>query len=410
MKQIHKNIRFLPGAVLLIGFLAMMASSCNLFSSDDSKIPEVTNVRYLNPDSVGVSELTQVQPGDMFVLQGKYLDHVKEVYFNGVQASFNPVYVTNTDMIISVPDMNFLELDPDSDDMNTIKLVSDAGEFIYEFPIVPPPASIFYLSREFGVEGKVIRIFGESLLLIQDVLFPGNVSAASFEVSPNADWIDAEIPAGVQDGGVIQIETLNEIVQGPSSSPFNDRTGMLCDFDEVNTYDWGAIIDDDPDRFPGATGAYAYMETGGIGRGNWAWWEDTRSVNFFSGEWISEDQLNDLPQHWALKFDVYIKEPIEYGTFLIRPGDDWDFIARYEPWEEAGGPYTTGGWITVTLPLDEFKSDNGNGRAVSSITSLYHPDEQMGVMFVNDDDFEGSMVEELKVAFDNFRIINIAND
>ncbi|MDG5767571.1 glycan-binding surface protein [Balneolales bacterium ANBcel1] len=398
-----------PIAIAMAVLLGLLSTSCGLFGSDDDRIPEITSVRYMHPDTAAVRQLEQLGPGEIFVIQGNNLDRVEAVFFNGVGASFNPVFVTKTNMIITVPDINFMELDPESDEMNTIKVVSDKGEFVFDFPIVPPPPSLSHLTREFGQAGDQIRLYGQSLFLILDVRFPGGISAADFTPSDNGSWVDLVVPDGVTEGGAITVETVNEEVATPPSSPFNDYTGMLNDFDDVNNYEWGALVSDDPDLFPGSIGSYGYMQTGNITPGNWAWWEDTRSVNLVSLRWMEEEHLDDPLQDWALKFDIYIKDPLAYGTFLIRIHDDWDYIARYEPWEDTGGAYTTDGWVTVTIPLSMFRTDNGYGQSAASIRDLHTPDESMGIMFVNDNEGEDDLVESLLVAFDHMRIVRIAD-
>jgi hypothetical protein len=89
---------------------------------------------------------------------------------------------------------------------------------------------------------------------------------------------------------------------------------------------------------------------------------------------------------------------------------DWTYLARYEPWVNTGGaPFTTNGWITVVIPLTQFKT-NANGvdgtgsPAVNLATLVGSGSGSLSVMLVNNGAAATSAID---MAFDNFRIEKI---
>ena len=98
--------------------------------------------------------------------------------------------------------------------------------------------------------------------------------------------------------------------------------------------------------------------------------------------------------NYAIKFDINVLEPITGGVFQWRlNGSQGDFWYRWNPWE-ATGSYETNGWITITLPISEFRDNFGWGEP--GLTDLNTVTGEFGVAF-NDGD------SVVNVCIDNVR-------
>ena len=133
----------LSGApVVMLAMLAVSLTSCtdDIVGSqvDESGTPEITGVRFVDPTMP--REVDKIGPGDWVALLGRNMDATTHVYFDGIQASFNPALMTDTSLVVMVPsDMPFGSMDPDAPEMNTIKVENARGSSVLDFPVVPPP-------------------------------------------------------------------------------------------------------------------------------------------------------------------------------------------------------------------------------------------------------------------------------
>lgn len=410
MKKKTFSIQNLIYLVVIAGAVTIY-SGCDLTSDTSGAIPEISGVRYIHPDSAATSQIEKVGPGETFVIEGNNLKSATKVHFNGIEASFNPTLVTNSHMIIGVPsDMPFGILDPESEEMNTIKMESPYGSTAYDFPILPPAPVINRISYEFASAGETIRLTGQYLYLVLNVTFPGGVEATDYEFAPNGTWLDVVVPNGVVETGDIIITTQAGSNSSGPSATFHDVSGMVCNFDDINPYQWwSAAYTNDQELFPGAIGNYVYMEADGVVGGDWAWWEGGRSINLDPVQWVAPANLQEPVGNFALKFDVFVKEEWSNGTILIRNDDNWTYIARYAPWNtesDANEPYQTDGWRTATIPLTEFKTDDGQGSSAPSLNALLgdQGERVIGFMLVNDSDSE---IQNFMTAFNNIRVVRI---
>lgn len=410
MKKLKRKKSLLHLCVV-IGAIVLFAA-CDLNSSNDGGVPVIESVRHVHPDSAAAHQIEQVGPGETFVIVGSRLKSAQKVYLNGLEATFNPAFVTNSHMIILVPgDMPFGILDPDSEEMNTIKLESQQGTVTFDFPILPPPPIVDRISYEFAPAGETIRLTGQYLYLVLEIIFPGGIEATDFEFAANGTWLDVVVPDGVAGPGDITITTQAGSNSSGPSATFHDVSGMVCNFDDINPYQWwSATLTDDPSLFPGNIGNYVYMQADGIAGGDWAWWDGGRSINLNPVQWVEPAYLDEPVGNFAMKFDVYVREEWITGTVLIRNDGDWSYIARYEPWNRGSNgvePYQTDGWKTVTIPLTEFKTDNGEGSSASTLDSLLGNDgiRELGFMLINDSESE---IQNFMTAFNNIRVVRIS--
>lgn len=371
--------------------------------------PAIRQIRAIDP-SPNDSVLTQAGPGQTIVIQGSNLVTTTQIYFNGYPAPFNSALFTDVDLVVTIPaDMPFASLDQGQ--LNTIRIVTSFGEITYTFPIVPPPPVISSMSNEMAVAGDKVTLYGNNFFFIDKVIFPGNIEVTTDLVTNiSGTTLELTIPAGITQGGTIQV--VNQYGTGTSILLFNDLvTGVLCNFDNVNTFSWGSPVKDDAVLFPGNRARYAHLKQDNIGANNWDWWNGNRGIITNPVNWVPAANVNDPAASFAMKFEVYIKEAWTTGCMYIGPppDDTWKFLNRFEPWKNTPG-FKTDGWVTITIPLNQFKNKaddgtNGAGPAATTVADIIDGiNEVVKFMFVND---TATPIDKMDMAIDNIRVVKI---
>src|SRR5450432_2131036 len=69
---------------------------------DNNGPPIIKNIRAVDTTKRD-SFFLRAMPGTLIVIQGNNFSGLKAVYFNDTLAYFNPVYVTNTTIIVTIP-------------------------------------------------------------------------------------------------------------------------------------------------------------------------------------------------------------------------------------------------------------------------------------------------------------------
>lgn len=393
--------------IVIAGMIGLIAS-CDT-ASDTGKIPEIDEVRYVNPDSAAAKQMEMVGPGEMFVITGKNLDKTLRVFFNGIRANFNPTLVTSSHMVIRVPgDLPFGRLDPDDPVMNTIRLEAEAGETIFNFPILPPAPEILNVNKEFASAGETVRLTGRFLYLVEGVTFPGGIEAADFSFAENGTWLTVTVPEGVTEAGHINVTTSSGTTENSYRNMFNDRRGIFINYDDKNPYTpWGT---------PGVNAPYVGTDVPGIPPldGNYLHWHYDDPLT--PGMWWFQDlatphaswagmELPDYPANTPsseLVFRMEVFTPHDkFQSGYIQLSFDWWIEKDWNPFIVDGErvPLATDGWETVTIPLNEFTRGN---------PPEYGPYKNSGeflLRFVNPGEPDGAEFEEVNIAFDNLRIV-----
>lgn len=175
--------------IIIIAGLVQLACKKN-----SAGTPVVKDVRVVPPAEAD-SFFTQALPGTMIVIQGSGFSGLQAVYFNDTSAYFNPVYATNTNIIITIPSTAQTAATIPSVP-NVIKIVTSHGTVTYPFTLYLKAPTISSIALD--NTGTILYINGTNLVGIQKITFPiGNSdTATSWKVNTTYTQITAGIPTG----------------------------------------------------------------------------------------------------------------------------------------------------------------------------------------------------------------------
>lgn len=225
--------------------------------------------------------------------------------------------------------------------------------------------------------GQMITLEGEKLDLLTDVIFPVDVKATMFGVK-TATLLEVVVPLNVTKGkGKIRFVTKdNEFSESPEVmisgvDPVKDPTLVYFNFDNLGSW-WGdaGAAENDPALSLDGTN----------------YWRVNKSCNGWTGLFWRNGK-NDFPAdrigtdvaQYVVKFDINILEPMTAGQLRLRfNGQEGDFWYLWAPWAESGS-FKTDGWITVTIPITDFRDQWGGG--TNQPTDLSKVDADFGMAF-----------------------------
>jgi len=392
----------------LILLLIYMGSTAFLFSCNDNEAdpPVITDVRVVSkPDT----SIAAIGAGNMIVIEGNNFTGVKQVLFNNFSASFNPNYVTDKTIIVTIPEDAPTEVtDPNAP--NELKVVTEGGFATFDFALLPPDPQILVLN-EFTKPGDEMVLYGTNIFLVEKVILPGNIEVTDFTVDEEGTILAFTMPENATEPGTVQLKTKYTIVESPA---INDVTGMLTNFDDIGYLEWGTAESADDSAFPGARGEFALMDFGTIPADNFSWWEWGRSVNLpGTTVWLPEEELSGSLEDYAVKFEMFVKKPWKHGTLVIVKNYDWTYLARIAPWRFAPqNVFQTDRWITVTIPLTMFKTKandiDGTGEPAASLQTLLGDGKgNFNLFYINDKAYSEGAQEGFSTGIDNIRVVKI---
>ena len=185
--------------LFLIGALAQFACKKN----SNSGPPVVTDVRTPDPAKKD-STFTQALPGTLIVIQGHGFSGLESVYFNDTSAYFNPVYVTDNNIIISIPSSaKTAATNPGVP--STIRIVTNHGTTNYTFTLVLNKPFISAVSLD--STGTILTITGGNFLGVKKITFPvsGNDTALGYTLDTSHTTIIAKVPPGTPNKDSVRV-------------------------------------------------------------------------------------------------------------------------------------------------------------------------------------------------------------
>jgi hypothetical protein len=406
-----KYLLFKTNNCLLLVLLASFAIALQACTKKDSGMaPHITGVRNYAA-SPADSSLTSTGPGKWIVIEGMNLKGALAIYFDGVAASFNEALFSENSAAVLIPSVIAFPSVPAAS-LNTIRYVTSRGETTFSFPILPPAPSITSISNENANAGDSVTIYGLNFFFVQTVNYAG-IAVTAFSPSADGTAIGFRVPAALAQSGVVTVVTK----AGTATTVFkvNDvKTGVLCNFDDINNYSWGAAsVSSDATAFPGNRQAYGRL-TAAVAANDFAWYNGGRGFNMNAAQWIPVANVGDSAAKYALKFEMYVKQGWNAGYLFFAKDYDWTYIARYAPWLNTDGStvsFTTkNGWQTITIPMTTFRLKanglDGTGNSIVFLKDLLGSSGNAGlnVWLINP---TSSVPGTIDGVFDNFRIVKI---
>ncbi|MDX9903806.1 MAG: glycan-binding surface protein [Bacteroidales bacterium] len=374
MKKINYK-RFSASMLVLVTiFTGLFFQSCE--DTDEQPAPEIMYIRKTDP-AKSDSLVAHAFMGDNIAIIGNNLGNVDEIWFNDQRAALNPNLVTETSIIVQVPEVIPSEVTNQMTLINSDKV----NKLIYSFGVDVPAPLVDRLVCEYVAEGETAVVKGN--YFVDDpaspltVLFPGNI-AGTIE-SSTINEIRVTVPAGTGPGQ-IQVKSLYGTTR--SRFFFRDDRGLLLNFDDLTAAGgWrsGVIGSSNPEPIDGNYVRFSGAMAGGAGS---TWNEDGFSFNL----WPAANGRPDVPVYTGelkdgeIKFEVNVVAPWEssalqmiFTPYSITGSNSYIADGTYprglwNPWK-ATGSYQTDGWITVSFPLSDFNYTFDGAECANKLTA-----------------------------------------
>lgn len=366
MKKIYNSIFKIVSAALVLSAVVLLPS-CNdnpdAYVVTDG-IPTVNYIRV--PDVLSSDSLiTHAFMGKTIALVGENLTSVKEVWFNDQKAVLNTSLITSNALIAIVP--NTIP----GNVTNKIYLINKNSDTVkVDFGVDVPAPLLLSADCEYVADGGEFTINGNYFLPVDgsdapEVIFTPNIPATEI-VSYDINKITVKVPVGA---GVGPVSVKSRYGTTRSKSfYFRDNRGIILDWDNTNANGgWrsGVIGNSNP---AGITGNYVRFKGNMTADPSATWNEDAFSFNLWgTSNGRPQGDLFDIePANAVLKFEVNVVSAWKSGSLqmIFTPwgtsgtnsylADGSTPRGLWTPWK-ATGSFQTNGWITVTLPIKNFK-------------------------------------------------------
>jgi hypothetical protein len=291
--------------------------------------------------------------GDLIAIVGENLGDAKEIWFNDQEAYLTPTYITDKTILVNVPSSVPYEVN------NKMKIIfGDGYELLYDFYIDVPGPELYSINCEYVPDGGTVVLEGDYFFVPIKVTFSDNLEAEITTMTKTN--MEVIVPEGSASGPITVQTNFGEV---ESDFLFRDNRNIILDFDTYFHELWTAPVayaDSAPDPAP-CSGNYATIISDEVGSYDW---ENYLSIQY----WAENSTKGDVPLATGLVNDLVFRfeanVPIEwqkvrmeiymtiYGNGHGRDANPPASHARWMPWQD--GPYTTDGWITMSIPLTDF--------------------------------------------------------
>lgn len=309
-------------------------------------IPEITSVAPL-----------ELKSSEDVTISGTNLDLVIEVTFSGDTKAI-PHTISEDQLVVTVPpgtqNGSFTLTTTNGTNITSVESLSILASNVPSITGYPAMAR----------PGDMITLTGDKLDLFTDVIFPDNIIATQFGIKTQG-MMEVVVPLNVKLGlGVITFitsegeSTTSPPINFQGVDPVQDLSLVFFDFNGTGAKDlwWGnAQITSDNMTLDGSS--YARIN------GNYNGWTDLfwrNGANNFPGTVIGTNTSD-----YVVKFDINVLEPITGGNLKMRfegsGGDYWWALGPAKPYGDGSIVETTGGWVTMTIEINEFRDNFGWG-------------------------------------------------
>lgn len=395
-----KSISSILFTLICFSMTMVVFTSCE---KDDPLVnggePRVRYIRGTDP-ATSDSLLVGSFMGSLVAIVGDNLSQTREIWFNDQRATLTPTYVTNNSILVSIPSTVPAVV---TDKIRFVFL--DGSELLYDFKVNVPAPLFSGIKAEYVPDGEIAVLYGDFFFEPTQVIFPNELEGEIVELTKT------EIKVRVPDGaapGQMQIKTNFGVAKSPFV--FRDDRNVLLDYDTKFQELWTAAIGAGPVPTE-VSGQYAFFKHASNG----AWqWTNELTMQYWAPRGrgnipVATGNVSDL----VFKFEANVPEPwkavrmeIFFGPFAEDHGRDVasTAMARWEPWRE--GPYTTDGWVTISIPLTEFKFGKDDGedsmgtKSIENLSSLTN----LTMMLFGPGPADGS-TNPVHIAIDNVRVV-----
>jgi hypothetical protein len=361
---------------------ALTAFSFNSCSDDDDNGGGTPIVRYVRPCDIDKSDSMLVRGylGERIAIIGENLSNVRSIYFNDQKAKLNPNFVTENNIIVNIPS----GIPGVKQDL--IKLYTAYDSCYYTFETVVPSPDVRSMTCEYVEDGDIAHIQG--LYFIDEpsspleVTFSGKVKGEI--ISQSINEISVKVPQGAQAG---PIKVTSIYGTGESSFHFRDGRNIILDFDTTfpdGSYHHGWHKGHGRSTEGGINGNYLIFK-GEMTDTKWndsdfgyeRWTYRPTDPDFFDASSLDKYNLKfevNIPDEWSAAALQIIftgaeecwmnwQETSNGGNVNNSYVSDPSYPrALWMPWTSTGS-FKTNGWITVTIPMTDFKY-NRDGNSV----------------------------------------------
>lgn len=388
MKPININ-QIISVFAFLFGIVVFQ--SC---TEDESPMPVIENVRVVEKDS----SITAAGFSDWIAIQGRGFSSIKEVLFNNVKAEINTTLVTDNNIVVAIPGTFPDEI------TNKIVVITAGGMAEFDFVVEVPEPLILSLSNEFANAGDILTIKGRYMVNVSSVTFPGNVEVTTNIVeTEDGTQLDVLVPEGITEAGSILVTTPSGTGDSAPKYRFNDKTGMICNYDDLNKFDdWGkqtVVVEasSDPTNPSPIDGNYIKMQSSDdVAPGSW--WVD-QSAMPHAGIEMPDYPASDPAANYALKFEFFSVG--NFNTGHVQVQFDWGPEYWFQPYLDEDGnepeEFVSERWQTAVIPLSEF----------STVATYANLKDKPSLLFLLRTPEASAPLVGVDINFDNLRVVPI---
>ena len=343
------------------------------FSTKTIDTPEFS---YVKPKITALSP-NSLMAGSELTVNGSDLDLIRKVIFPSAAKAVNVEPSSSISFVVNVP------TDATS---GIVKFVTVNGtEILSPIELTVKEADIPVITSipASAKPGQLLVIQGTKLNLVESVIFQNNVKATQFGTR-SATLLEVYVPENATKGAVtLKLVTFaGKEVDVPitisGTDPIADPSYVFFDFDGKDSW-WGSYgsVENDP----------ALSLSGNYFRIN----QDLPSgwVDFFWRNGQNDLKVDGVTvEEWAVKMDVNVLGGTTVPFKFRLNGTDGDF------WAIIPGMENRGGWYTVTIPLTDFKDDNGYGTNI--LPNVQNITQDFGLATAGDAGFVNMCIDNVR--------------
>lgn len=391
-----------------ISFILLLVLQQSCKKEEEECIAPVIDSITFEGDSVRIDYLV---PTKSITVHGSHLKGTTKIVINDLSYDASYLYSSDTTFTFTVPYVSSHVTTIDS-----LTFYKSCGSSVLELRVMTAPALIEHISNEFAVAGDVITLKGSYFVELDSVFFPDHIPGEIVEGYTDS-VCQVIVPEGVVNQGLIVLTSLSGDGNSTYNIDFNDSTGLLCNFDDLDTWDgWGgSVIQNAQDlSIPPANGYFFVTTLSNISPGSGEIESSALPITILD---IPEYEGNLTPGYFALQAEFYLQYPWKCGYYKILLGAkndadelEYSYEYNYQPWSDTinyGGEFRTNGWETFNVPLTRFMLSGSSSIYLQSYSQL-RMINYMQWIFVNPAEEDGGKpLPHFKMAIDNIRLAQI---